>query len=436
MRPRIALPAGAVRARALSAAALLIAAALASACADDAGDPTQPPPPTRTEALDPPWTLPGLPCKPRPMATSFVRREGGDLLLDGRRFRAVGANLYYLQQLYTYALQGQENIRFGQEASRALDGVLCADIPVVRAWAFNDGSDTSAIRSAPGRYNELGLRGLDRAVAESKARGLRVILTLVNNHDPYGGLAQYARWAGKRAEDRDDFFGDPVMMGYWKDYVATLAARVNIFTGVAYRDEPAILAWEIANELRCRACRNSTRLADTVRDLARFAKRALPNHLIGDGGEGFDDVPSLYPGLSNRYPVGGDEGAAFHQLLAVEELDLVSYHMYPSSWMLNPTRDVIIWIDSHQTLARMAGKVAYLGEFGHDPPADRRDEVVAPLFNAWLAHLYDVRDGQLGLLWQWVSAERLATADDGFGIDYDRHPRATSVLRWWANAIR
>jgi mannan endo-1,4-beta-mannosidase len=431
LRPALVVARAQATAAGLAIAALATVATLVGACADDAGDPLGVPPPTRVAALDPPWTLPGLPCKPRPMSTSFVRREGGDLVLDGRRYRAVGANLYYLQQLYSYALQG--HTRFGEEATRALDGVLCADIPVVRAWAFNDTTDTSSIRSAPGSYNEIGLRGLDRAVAESKGRGLRIILTLVNNHDRYGGLDQYATWAGKR---RDDFFGDAQMIGYWKEYVALLAARVNTFTGVAYRDEPAILAWELANEFRCPSCRGTTRLADTVRELARFAKQVLPNHLLGDGGEGFDEVPSLYPGLSNRYPVSGDEGAAFHQLLAVEELDLLSYHMYPSSWMLNPTRDVIIWIDSHQTLARMAGKVAYLGEFGHDPPLARRDDVVAPLFNAWLAHLFDVRDGHLGLLWQWVGSERLASADDGFGIDYALHPRATSVLRWWANELR
>lgn len=73
-----------------------------------------------------------------------------------------------------------------------------------------------------------------------------------------------------------------------------------MFTGVAYRDEPAILAIELGNEFRCPSCRGTTRFADTVRALARHAKAEFPRHLIGDGGEGHDDVPSLYPGLSNQ----------------------------------------------------------------------------------------------------------------------------------------
>jgi mannan endo-1,4-beta-mannosidase len=93
-------------------------------------------------------------------------------------------------------------------------------------------------------------------VAEAKARGLRLILTLTNNGSDFGGLDAYARWAGK---SQDDFFGDPTMMGYWKEHAATLLARIDTLTGVAYRDGPAILRWELANELRCRACAGGTR---------------------------------------------------------------------------------------------------------------------------------------------------------------------------------
>jgi mannan endo-1,4-beta-mannosidase len=373
-------------------------------------------------------------CQALPLVRSFVAKDGSDLSLNGRRFRALGANVYYLQQLFAYGEQGNE--RAAEQARQALDQTVCMNIPVVRTWAFNDTTDSAGIRPSPGVYREQGLKGLDRAVAEAKLRGLRVILTVVNNHEHYGGLWKYAEWAGKT---HDDFFrGDATMKGYWKDYVDLLANRVNTFTGVAYKDEPAILAWELANEFRCPSCKgNSTPFVDTVRELARHAKAALPKHLIADGGEGFDDVPSLYPGLSDTYVVRGDEGVSYSKLLQVDELDMLSYHLYPRHWRMNAGRDVQIWIDGHETLAKLAGKVPYLGEFGYDPEdAATRDATRAPVYEAWMSRLFEQNDGALGLLWQVIPASRLGNADDGFGVVYDVHGSTVPVVSAWARRIR
>ena len=87
---------------------------------------------------------------------------------------------------------------------------------------------------------------------------------LVNNWGEYGGLPAYAAWASATlggTYEHDDFFSNAQMKQWWKDYAYTLATRVNTFTGVAYRDEPAILAWEIGNELRCSSCAGTTRAA-------------------------------------------------------------------------------------------------------------------------------------------------------------------------------
>ena len=414
---------------------LSLLAAVSAGCSDDeGGSPPRPPiQPVSTVALQQP-APPEPPCPAFPQVTSFVRRDGSSLVLDGRRFRALGANLYYLQQLFSEAEQGSTTS--GQRARRSLDEVVCLGVGVVRAWGFNDTAFSSSIRTGPSDFKEAGLRGLDRLVAEAKARGLRLILPLVNNHKPYGGLPAYAVWAGKTDKQGDDFFGDTAMMSYWRSYVTMLAERVNTFTGVAYKDEPTIMIVELGNEFRCPTCTGSTRFVDTIRELARHAKLAFPKHLIGDGGEGHDDVPSLFPGISNAYPVRGDEGVSFSKLLTVEELDVLSYHMYPELLGIDTDADVAIWMNGHELLARMAGKVAYLGEFGHNPPAAMRDDVAAPLFNGWLSHLFSTRDSSLGLLWQWVPVERLEPPnDDGYAIAHARHPRTSAVLAWWARHV-
>lgn len=127
-----------------------------------------------------------LPCTPLPPIQHLVRRQGAELRLGDQRFRTVGGNVYYLQQLFTYGdLMGPS---MSQPALDALDAVSCLSMNVVRTMGFNDGDDVAAIRRAPGQYDEHGLARLDRAVAEAKARGLRLILTLTNNWADYGGL--------------------------------------------------------------------------------------------------------------------------------------------------------------------------------------------------------------------------------------------------------
>lgn len=375
----------------------------------------------------------GSGCPPLPPISGFIGRGDAALLTEGLApFRGTGSNLYYLQQLLTYAQQ-DDDPKLARAVGEVLDDLVCLSLPVARIGGFNDSQDRSSIRKGPHDFQEAGLRGLDQAIWEAKRRGIRLILPLVNNWGDYGGLPAYAAWASHEdgaVHAHDDFFSDPRMRQWWKDYVVMLAERVNTFTGVAYRNEPTILAWEIANEFRCATCRGTMRLVDTVRELGDFLRRAMPYHLVADGGEGFDDEPGSYLGLSNTYPVRGDEGTSFSKLVALDELDMVSYHLYPKSYGIESPRDVEIWIQSHQALATVFGKVAYLGECGYVAPDAER----AIGYDAWLGHLFDVNDGTIGLMWQLVPWARLS--NDQFAV-YSRRDQATAwILSRWGAALR
>ena len=64
---------------------------------------------------------------------------------------------------------------------------------------------------------------------------------------------RWATWADPTYTSplHDDFYTSPLMRGWYKSWASTLISRVNTITGVAYRNEPAIFAWELANEPRC-----------------------------------------------------------------------------------------------------------------------------------------------------------------------------------------
>ena len=373
-------------------------------------------------------------CAPLPPISGFIGREDGALLIDRvSPYRATGTNLYYLQQLLSYAQQDQD-----RDAMRAvrevLDDLVCLSLPVARIWGFNDSSDKSSIRMSPEEgFREEGLRGLDQAVWEAKRRGVRLVIPLVNNWSEYGGLPAYAAWASRLyggSYTHDDFFTNAQMKQWWKDYVYLLVNRVNTFTGVAYKDEPAILAWEVGNELRCTSCRGTTALVDTVEELATFLKQLAPDQLVSDGGDGFDDDPSFYEGLSNLYAVRGDEGASFSKLSRVEALDMLSYHFYPRNYGFQTARDAEIWIERHQAIATITGKVAYLGECGFIAPDAER----AQSYDLWWRSLFSLAGGQLGIFWQLSPVGRLD--NDGFAV-YSRRDNATAwILARWGRATR
>jgi mannan endo-1,4-beta-mannosidase len=360
----------------------------------------------------------------------FVTRDGSSLMLCGQPFQAMGTNIYYLQSYSVYEASKLTSVADG------LDDAVRMSLPVVRMWAFNDGgSDPAAIRTAPDKYNEKALVGLDTAIAEAKKRGIRVILALTNYWKDYGGLPTYATWAGGGAKD-EDFYTNTTMQGYFKEYATMFANRTNTVTGVPYKDEPAIMAWEIANELRCKSCTDSSALIKTIDELSKFLKGLFPKQLIADGGEGFDDVPDYWT-LSNKYVVRGDEHASFSKMVKLTALDMVSYHYYPAAWgMADSPSDTVNadaknWVEGHAALAKAAGKVAYWGEFGFK--TGTTDAIRAPLYDNWLTNFYGANKGALALFWQLIPQSR--GADDGFACILGRDPATVTVFEKYSQPL-
>ena len=74
----------------------------------------------------------------------------------------------------------------------------------------------------------------------------------------FGGVDQYNAWshdAGHGSCDwssncRDEFWVDPYARGLYKAHVDAVVNRRNFYTGVRYRDDPAIFGWNLMNEPR------------------------------------------------------------------------------------------------------------------------------------------------------------------------------------------
>ena len=62
-------------------------------------------------------------------------------------------------------------------------------------------------------------------------------------------MDQYVRWRG--GTHHDQFYTDPVIRGWYKDWISHVLNRTNTLTGVKYKDDPTVMLWELGNEPRC-----------------------------------------------------------------------------------------------------------------------------------------------------------------------------------------
>ena len=67
------------------------------------------------------------------------------------------------------------------------------------------------------------MQALDRVLVEAGRHGVRLILSLANNLEAYGGKTQYVRWAWEEgvglSGSNDSFFFDPAIRDYFKVYL-------------------------------------------------------------------------------------------------------------------------------------------------------------------------------------------------------------------------
>lgn len=379
------------------------------------------------------WRTKGVADWSDPIRVEERREPTATFVLNGRPLCFQGANNYYL--IY--------------KSRRMVDDVFvqakAMNLKVLRLWAFLDrGSLDGSVPSVDGdgtkdgvyfrfwdpvaqrpviNEGENGLRRLDYVLTQARRHDVRLILVLTNNWREFGGIDQYVTWYRKQgARYHDEFFTHPGIRQAYQDYAAYLIDRVNSIDGVPYREDPAIFAWELANEPRCRNGRNLDRAAgwDTttivrwVEEVSAFIRSRDPNHLIAVGDEGFlakGGAGSLY---------AAKDGVDHEALASVEHVDFATFHLYPDHWGLSLEQSYR-WIEAHLDVAQRIGKPTVLEEYGAIVERDRssfeltrgweRRKTAYRNWNEWMLR----RGGNGSMFWM------LAGVDDRFGRypDYD-----------------
>jgi len=314
-----------------------------------------------------------------------IRVRDGRLWDGARPFRFAGTNCYFLQEEGAREALGWESYEGRvEEAMRKVAGL---GLTVMRAWAFHDDPDNpAAVQTAPGVYREEGLRGIDLAIALAARHGLRLILSLGNYWEDYGGVPQYLRWHGLDPARPHRFFTEPAVCEHYAGHIRAMLRRKNTLNGIPWGRDPSVLGWELMNEPRGVGlgeqgetfCRWVDRMAGVVRAEAR--------QLVLTGEEGMgDDLQA-----ETWEPVGagwmtGDTGQDFARNTAL--VDVASVHLYPEDWGWAPGQAAEAgrrWIEEHAAAAARSGRPLVVGEFGirNEGAIDHRTR--REVYRAWM----------------------------------------------------
>ncbi|CAK9156848.1 unnamed protein product [Ilex paraguariensis] len=229
-------------------------------------------------------------------------------------------------------------------------------LSVCRTWAFSDGDGPNALQSSPGVFNERVFRGLDYVIVEARKHRIRLIFSLVNNLNAFGGKSQYVRWAKEAgfnvSSSSDSFFSHPIIKDYYKAYVKAIVTRKNSLSGIKYSEEPAIFAWELMNEPRCESSSSAPALQAWITEMAAFVKSLDQKHLVTIGLEGFYGMKTTEKSGVNPGEWAASLGSDFIQNSEIDNIDFASVHAYPHSWIsradLETKMDFLShWVDAH-----------------------------------------------------------------------------------------
>ena len=290
------------------------------------------------------------------LSQSFVQRSGSHLTLDGKPFRYSGPNVEWLG-LEGYGPHDPSGPRFPSHFE--IDDVFSTAAEmgalVVRAQTMGDTVGCPlCIEPKLNEFNDAAFQSSDYALAAAKQHGMRLIIPLVGDCATCagGGIGQYLAWAGKPSFQ--DFFTDPAILAAYEKHIDAVLNHRNAITGVLYRDDPTIMAWE-----NCNMCGIFPLL--TGGGEAGLAQVSAWSEKVGSHTKQVD-AKHLYldtTGIFRAYPA----------VLNNPSSDLVTFEFYPH-WdsLLSshdpPTTAATFTRDAATITGR--GKVFIVNEFGWD----------------------------------------------------------------------
>ncbi len=311
----------------------------------------------------------------------FIRVNGIQFQLNDQPYYFLGTNLWYAAYLGAPANNaGRKRLQAELDTLKNL-GVLNLRIMAASEGSGLAGQIQPAIQPDAGKYDEHLLIGLDFCLAEMAKRDMKAVLFLNNYWEWSGGMSQYMSWATGQE------YPNPAnpKFGYWqlmltsgrfytqekandlyRQYIKHLVLRKNSITSQLYKDDPTIMAWQLANEPRPNPDEQNREqhFTDFIRwvdETAGYIKSLDNHHLVTTGNEG----------------VWGclDSESCYLRTHQSKNIDYLTFHLWVLNWgWYNPLKadstysaaelKALNYLHNHIDLAKQLGKPTTLEEFG------------------------------------------------------------------------
>lgn len=361
----------------------------------------------------------------------FIHVSGTQFELAGKPYYFVGTNFWYGCYL---GAKGETGNR--ERLIKELDNLKSLGITNLRILAASEESEMKnslkpAIQNSLGVYNEDLLEGLDFLLSEMRKRDMHAVIFLNNYWEWSGGMAQYNSWVDRtKLLDPYDpkvgwgnfmtysasFYRNVKANEYFREFIKKIVTRKNKFTGDFYFEDPAIMAWQLANEPRPGRGEESMEFIDQfykwVDGTAQFIKSLDPNHLVTTGSEG------LAGALQSE--------EIYLKMHSGKYIDYITLHLWAKNWgwfdakkinetYLSAETKAVDYLNKHIRYARLLGKPTVMEEFGMSrdnelcktgTPTTARDTYFKKLFDV----VYDSASAGAPIagtnFWTWGGAGR------------------------------
>jgi len=319
-------------------------------------------------------------CTGSPGKGDFVKVKGKHFEIAGKPYYFLGTNLWYGANLGALNETGNQ-----ERLTKELDLLKSLGINNLRVMGASEGKTQVNTVDPPiqvelGDYDEQVLKGLDFLLAEMAKRKMYAVVYLNNYWVWSGGMAQYVSWLtekpvpnpfleqyswGEFMNFSASFYRNEKANESFKNYIKKLVTRKNSYSGIYYKDDPAIMSWQLANEPRPgegeEGKANFRVFSSWINETASYIKSIDSNHLVSTGNEG----------------TAGSLGSAdlYKEIHNYDSIDYMTFHLWILNWQwfdpLNAeetfpeaVKNATAYIDEHIGYADGVGKPLVIEEFG------------------------------------------------------------------------